>query len=366
MSTPTTSSLPCRLLQLCRPCRLLQLCQFHVDSCNFVAPMATPTTLSPPSTPTTLSTSRQTPTTWQSHADKFVNSSLKFRKFEIPCRLNVVALLATPTTLSPPVDSHNFVDRVNSYNLASYADKFVNSNPKFERFKEDTNLDCRFTARYQPSTFDMSSATLVYEWTPCISDWCIALQQYALPDSADLPSVRAFASAYAYDVDSCSQLRRRLPQRQPSSQRSSSAGAHGLPLPPGRTLHRFRQRYPCSADDPGGGIITPRPAAPPPAPATTPTAAPAPPRMARHRPLRAPPVLLSVAHPRSPTSSTVAEPGPTPGRPPYPFWPPRPRRPGSPTPADEDPASCPLSASAGAAIPGSAAPTPYGGGMAHA
>ena len=97
----------------------------------------------------------------------------------------------------------------------------------------------------------MSSATLVYEWTPWISDWCIALQQYALPDSADLPSVRAFASAYAYDVDSCSQLRRRLPQRQPSSQRSSSAGAHGLPLPPGRTLHLFRPRYPRSADDPG-------------------------------------------------------------------------------------------------------------------
>ena len=102
MSTPTTSSLPCRLLQLCRPCRLLQLCQFHVDSCNFVAPMATPTTLSPPSTPTTLSTSRQTPTTWQSHADKFVNSSLKFRKFEIPCRLNVVALLATPYNFVAP------------------------------------------------------------------------------------------------------------------------------------------------------------------------------------------------------------------------------------------------------------------------
>ena len=131
----------------------------------------------------------------------------------------------------------------------------------------------------------------------------------------------------------------------------STASASATPAPP---------------TTPGGGIITPRPAAPPPAPATTPTAAPAPPRMARHRPLRAPPVLLSVAHPRSPTSSTVAEPGPTPGRPPYPFWPPRPRRPGSPTPADEDPASCPLSASAGAAIPGSAAPTPYGGGMTHA
>ena len=223
-----------------------------------------------------------------------------------------------PTTLSPPVDSHNFVDRVNSYNLASHADEFVNSNPTFERFKEDTNLDCRFTARYQPSTFDMSSATLVYEWTPWISDWCIALQQYALPDSADLPSVRAFASAYAYDVDSCSQLRRRLPQRQPSSQRSSSAGA--LFLPDGLSTSSARAT-PAPPTTPGGGIITPRPAAPPPAPATTPTAAPAPPRMARHRPLRAPPVLLSVAHPRSPTSSTVAEPGPTPGRPPYPFPP---------------------------------------------
>ena len=83
MSTPATPSIPCRLLQLCRS---------HGDSYNFVAP----------STPTTLSTSRQTPTTWQSHADKFVNSSLKFRKFEIPCRLNVVALLATPYNFVAP------------------------------------------------------------------------------------------------------------------------------------------------------------------------------------------------------------------------------------------------------------------------
>ena len=97
----------------------------------------------------------------------------------------------------------------------------------------------------------------------------------------------------------------------PSSSRTDSP-----PLPPA-----LPRATPAPPTTPGGGIITPRPAAPPPAPATTPTAAPAPPRMARHRPLRAPPVLLSVAHPRSPTSSTVAEPGPTPGRPPYPFPP---------------------------------------------
>ena len=56
-------------------------------------------------------------------------------------------------------------------------------------------------------------------------------------------------------------------------------------------------------------------------PGRTATRPPLPPRMARHQPLRAPrrhPVLLSVAHPRSPTPSIVAEPGPTPGRPRYP------------------------------------------------
>ena len=59
------------------------------------------------------------------------------------------------------------------------------------------------------------------------------------------------------------------------------------------------------------------------------------------------PVLLSVAHPRSPTSSTVAEPGPTPGRPGRPPYPPLAAAapaPRFPTPADEDPAPCPLSA----------------------
>ncbi len=258
--------------------------------------------------------------------------------------------------------------------------------------------------------------------------------------------MRAFASAYAYDVDSCSQLRRRLRQRQPSSQRyqcdlpqcsqrarccsrsfldarrpqgaiwcphlgpphrcqrhrssyvacdarrtssrrapvsllhsattagrtrrrdrSPSASAHGLPLPSGRTLHRFRSATPAPPTTPGGGINTPRPAAPPPAPATTPTAAPAPPP---DGPPPTPPGDTPYSSPSPIPARRPPRPSPSPARRPAArptlLWPPRPRRPGSPTPADEDPAPCPLSASAGAAIPGSAAPTPMGGGMAHA
>ena len=91
MSTPTTLSIPCRLLQLCPS---------HVDSYNFVAPMSTPTTLSPMSTPTTSSIPCRLLQLCQSHVDNFVNP-MSTPTAHVDTH-NLVNPMSTPTTLSLP------------------------------------------------------------------------------------------------------------------------------------------------------------------------------------------------------------------------------------------------------------------------
>jgi hypothetical protein len=210
------------------PCRLLQRCRSHVDSYNFVAPCRLLQLCRPVSTPTT----------WQSHADKFVNS-----------------------------------------------------NPKFESLKK-TRI------------------------------WTAAPQRGINPAFSKCRVRPSFTSG-------------RLEFRIDASLFKST----------GRTLHRFRQRYPCSADDPGwrhpyaasggsssspgdrtyGGSSATPDGPPPTPPGDTPYSSPSP---------------IPARRPPRPSPSPARRPAARPTLP----WPPRPRRPGSPTPADEDPAPCPLSA----------------------
>jgi hypothetical protein len=99
---------------------------------------------------------------------------------------------------------------------------------------------------------------------------------------------------------------------------------HGRTHPPARQISigwrtASASATPAPPTTPGGGIITPRPAAPPPAPATTPTAAPAPPP---DGPPPTPPGVTPYSSPSSIPARRPPRPSPspalTPGRPPYP------------------------------------------------